>query len=147
MQKALLQSMFFTFSESLNHLDNKSRLEENYENQLACYSRLFDLGGDDDEARRSLICARCLISATRSLLYNGYLSENVSAIRRELDSLSPVFSGKQMTKKDLAALIDKRISHLTPKKSDEMVDAVLFMCISMAPKSYSEEKSLDRKVL
>lgn len=147
MQKALLQSMFFTFSESLNHLNNKSKLEANYEKQLACYSRLFDLGGEDDEARRFLICARCLISATRSLLYNGYLSENVSAIRCELDSLSPVFSGKQMTKEDLAALIDKRISRLTPKKSDEMVDAVLFMCISMAPKNYSEEKSLDRKVL
>ncbi len=147
MQKFLLQSMFFTFSESLDHLEDRSKLEENYEKQLNYYSRLFESGSDDDEEKRSLICARCLISATRSLLYKGYLSENVSAIRHELDCLSPVFSGKQMTKKALTSLIDNRISRLTPKKSDEMVDAVLFMCISMAPKYYSEEKSLDRKIL
>lgn len=147
MQSTLLKDMFFTFSESLNAPENKKQLLKNYEKQLESYSKLFEKGSDDDEARRALICARCLISATRSLLYGGYLSENIPAIKSELEFLSPVFSGKQMTKKDLSTLIDKRISRLTTKKSDEMVDAVLFMCISMAPKSYSEEKSLDPTVL
>lgn len=144
MQKALLKDMFFTFAESLRSPDNKKSLSKNYERQLESYSRLFTLSADDEEARRRLICARCLISATRSLLYGGYLSENIPAIKSEVDKLAPVFSGKQMTKKAIGELIDRRISRLTPKKSDEMVDAVLFMCISLAPKSFSEENSIDR---
>ncbi len=143
MQRTLLKNMFFTFEESLNFPENKKLLLKNYEKQLESYSKLFEAGGDNEGQRRNLICARCLASATRSLLSGGYLSENIPTVKGELERLSPIFSGKQMTKKDIAELVDARISRLASKKSDEMTDAVLFMCISMATKSYTEEKSLD----
>ena len=150
MQEDLLQDMFYTFSDSLNALSSKKRLQQNYEKQLDSYSKLFekDRCAENEETRTQLICARCLISATRSLLCGGYLNENIPTIKQELNFLLPLFSGKRMTKTDLSNLIDNRILRLTPKKSDEMVDAVLFMYISMAPhKTQTEEKSLERSVL
>ena len=143
MQRSLLKNMFLTFEESLNSPENKNLLSQNYEKQLQNYSRLFDEGGDDELARSQLICARCLASATRSLLLGGYLSENIPDIKTEISRLSPVFSGARMTKKYLSELIDERISRLAGKKSDEMTDAVLFMCISLANKSNAEENCLD----
>ncbi len=143
MQRALLKNMFLTFEESLNFPENKRLLLQNYEKQLQSYSKLFDKGGESEAERRSLICARCLASATRSLLSGGYLIENIPAVKGEISRLSPVFRGERMTKKDIAKLIDERINRLADKKSDEMTDAVLFMCISLANKSYAEENCLD----
>ncbi len=143
MQRTLLRNMFLTFEESLNFTENKKLLTQNYEKQLKSYAKLFDESGEGEAQRRNLICARCLASATRSLLSGGYLSENIPTVKNEISRLSPVFRGERMAKKDIAALIDERINRLASKKSDEMTDAVLFMCISLSNKSHAEEKSLD----
>ena len=144
MQAALLKNMFLTFEESLNFPENKDLLLKNYEKQMQSYSRLFESVDESEETRKSLICARCLASATRSLVSGGYLNENIPAVKSEIISLSPVFCGERMTKKAIATIIDERINRLASKKSDEMTDAVLFMCISLGGKSHAEDKGLDR---
>ena len=148
MQEALLQSMFFTFSGCLDCLDNKAELERNYQKQLECYSAIFESNRcDDDDAMSMLICARCLISATRSLLCGGYLSENIQTIKKEVAQLSPIFNSKRLSKSDVSKIVNNRISSLAPKKSDEMIDAVLFMCFSLSAKNHTEEKRIESCVL
>lgn len=149
-QNNLLEHMFFTFSDSLSNRQSGRILQKNYEKQIDSYAKLFKEAeiSDDEEHKRRIICARCLISATRSLLYKGYCDENIPTVRQELNFLKPIFSGKRMTAADLSSLIDRRIDRLVPKKSDEMVDAILFMYISLAPpKKKAEERDLERSVL
>lgn len=146
----LLKQMFQTFSDSFLNRESGRVLSKNYERQIDSYSKLFKAAEslDDEEAKRQLICARCLISATRSLLYKGYCDENIPAIEKELSFLKPIFSGRRMTAADLSLLVDRRINSLVPKKSDEMVDAILFMYISLAPpKTQNEERELERSLL
>ena len=143
MQRALLRNMFTTFEESLNFPENKKLLSQNYEKQMQNYAKLFDESGESEAELQNLVCARCLASATRSLAFGGYLLENIPAVKSEISRLSPVFRGERMTKKDVSSLIEERINRLTCKKSDEMTDAILFMCISLGGKSHAEENSLD----
>ena len=132
-QNKLLNYMFFTFSDSLKHLNSQTKLLQNYEKQLNSYSRLFSfIKEENDEQKRLLICARCLISATRSLVSKGYKNENIAKVLNELNYLGPIFNGKRMSSVDLNKLIDRRISKLMPSKSDEMIDSVLFMYFSLS---------------
>ena len=134
-QSKLLEHMFITFSDSLSNRQSGRILQKNYEKQIDSYSKLFKEADSipEEEQKRNLICARCLISATRSLLYQGYCDENILAVKQELDYLKPIFSGKRMSSSELRGLIDRRIDRLVPRKSDQMVDAILFMYVSLFP--------------
>lgn len=137
MQKsALLEEMFTTFSDSFQNRQSEKILIKNYQKQKQSYKRVFDLC-EGEQGRNSLVCARCLISATRSLLYKDF-SESDERLYSELLLLKPLFGSSRLKKAELSRFIESRINAVTEMKSDAMTDAVLFMYLSLLPREERE---------
>ncbi|MEE1279227.1 MAG: hypothetical protein UHH95_00155 [Oscillospiraceae bacterium] len=132
-QTRLLQNMFLKLSESLQN--EKPPLYKNYEQQLALYEELFEApAASAAERERALISARCIIALSRSLVGN-VPDESLDAAKRELEILKPLFTQtkRQPEKSKIKELVMQRIDILSPSRSDEIVDAVLFLYLSLVP--------------
>lgn len=134
-QTQLLQNMFLRLSESLSK--ETPPLQQNYQQQLALYKELFNTPASSAaERERALISARCIIALSRSLVGN-VPSDSLSAAKRELEILKPIFLKQKtrLNKNEIRELVEKRIDILSPGCSDEIVDAVLFLYLSLVPVS------------
>ncbi len=143
-QIELLQHMFWELSQSLETNGSQSVLQTNYEHQLACYEKLFDAPAACERDReRGLVCGRCLIALSRSLLSSGHTDESLGRAKRELCHLKPLFAkDKQPEKTKLKRLVEQRISSLSPQRSDEISDAMLFLYLSLVPTVKGKEEEL-----
>ncbi len=132
-QTQLLQNMFLKLSDSLQN--EKPPLQQNYEQQLALYEELFNTPAATAlERERALISARCIIALSRSLV-GSVPNESLNAAKRELEILKPLFTQakRQPEKSKIRELVLQRIDVLSPSRSDEIVDAVLFLYLSLVP--------------
>ncbi len=134
-QTQLLRNMFLKLSESLSN--EEPPLQQNYQQQLSLYEQLFNAPSSSAaERERTLISARCIIALSRSLVGN-VPSDSLSAAKRELEILKPIFLKQKtrLNKNEIRELVEKRIDILSPGCSDEIVDAVLFLYLSLVPMS------------
>ena len=127
-QNKVLENMFTSLSEALSENEKSAFLTANYEHQCALYERLIDMS----ESENDLVCGRCLIALSRSLAAEKIPKESVTAAKNELRILKPLFSKTaHLSKKQIEKLVRSRIESLTSASSDEVIDAFLFLYLSL----------------
>lgn len=131
-QNKILEKMLYTFIRCAENAGDRESLIENYEMQKARYQSLFEFGEEN-----LLVCARCILSATRSLL--GSEGKGDESVKGELKFLKPLVLCKN-NKNAFRGIINRRIERLKSENSDNISDAILFMYISLA-KTYKGERS------
>ncbi len=130
-QAKLLSSMFSKLSDSLE--SDRPVFYKNYEQQLKLYEQLFEAPFTSAaERERSLISARCIIALSRSLT-GEVCKQSLDAVKSEIEILKPFFNGNKIDgeKDRIKAAVQRRIAALSPICSDEMLDAVLFLYLSL----------------
>ena len=134
-QTDVLKNMFSKLFNSLDATREKNTFYENYEYQCELYEKLFDAPEGDMERERGLVCGRCIIALSRSLVGSNLSFESIEDAKRELEILKPLFMDESRIgeKQKIKSLVRKRIEFLSPRSSDEIADAVLFLYLSLAP--------------
>lgn len=137
-QNKTLENMLCTFIECAENSNNDTLISKNYEMQKIRYQALFESGEEN-----LLVCARCILSATRALLYSDSSSDE--SLKEEIRFLRPlVLERKNRTQ--IKKTIIRRIEILKTENSDNISDALLFMYIALA-NNVVKEKSLERNLL
>lgn len=135
-QTEVLRSMFLRLSDSLDKRNGRISLYQNYEYQCALYEKLFDApAAEEMERERGLVCGRCMIALSRSLIAKEISGDSIAAAKRELEIIRPLFlhGSKNSEKQKIKNIVKERIDALSPRCSDEIVDAVLFLYLSLVP--------------
>lgn len=137
-QNKTLENMLCTFIECAENSNNDTLISKNYEIQKIRYQALFESAEEN-----LLVCARCILSATRALLYSDSSSDE--SLKEEIRFLRPlVLERKNRTQ--IKKTIIRRIEILKTENSDNISDALLFMYIALA-NNVVKEKSLERNLL
>ncbi len=127
-QNKVLKSMFGELSGALAQESKTTAFTKNYEHQCALYERLLE--GSQSES--DLVCGRCLIALSRSLAAQETKKESILSAKNEVNILNEVFSeGTKPSKKQIESLVRSRIETLSGTPSDEVIDAVLFLYLSL----------------
>ena len=143
MPQRILENMFLTFISCVENVGNRALLVRNYERQRENYRLLFSFSeGEGDE--ESLVCARCIISATRSLFYDE--CSDINRIKGDIEFLKPFFRSERKKSSEIIPSLNARMQKLTRTGSDSVSDAVLFMYISLINED-AKEKTLERNLL
>lgn len=98
---------------------------ENYNKQLMLYRKLISESDGTDE--REMICARCLLSLSRSMLLGNHSEKSVNCAKNELSFLCKTIDKKNVYSKEIKDMISERINSLSQIESDELVDSVIFV--------------------
>lgn len=127
-QNKVLSSMFAELMSALEQKERAASLMENYEHQCVLYERLIDSAQKEKE----LVCGRCLIALSRSLASEEIRAESISAVKNEIEIINDIYSNRcKTTKKQIEGIVHSRIEMLTGADSDEVIDAVLFLYLSL----------------
>lgn len=137
-QNKTLENMLCTFIECAENSNNDTLISKNYEMQKIRYQALFESGEEN-----LLVCARCILSATRALLYSDSSSDE--SLKEEIRFLRPLVL-EQKNRTQIKKTIIRRIEILKTENSDNISDALLFMYIALA-NNVVKEKSLERNLL
>lgn len=137
-QNKTLENMLCTFIECAENSNNDTLISKNYEMQKIRYQALFESGEEN-----LLVCARCILSATRALLYSDNSSDE--SLKEEIRFLRPLVL-EQKNRTQIKKTIIRRIEILKTENSDNISDALLFMYIALA-NNVVKEKSLERNLL
>ncbi len=126
-QNTALKTMFNTLYTSVYKSEDTALLLKNYETQKKSYNTLLK----SKQQEECFVLARCLISATRSLIYVQNTENAISTVKTELKRLAPVFyEPKMLTKTDFTNIIESGIKNLTSAQNENIVDEVLFVYMS-----------------
>lgn len=137
-QNKTLENMLCTFIECAENSNNDTLISKNYEMQKIRYQALFESGEEN-----LLVCARCILSATRALLYSDSSSDE--SLKEEIRFLRPLVLERK-NRAQIKKTIIRRIETLKTENSDNISDALLFMYIALA-NNVVKEKSLERNLL
>jgi len=140
MPETILENMFLTFISCVENMGDRALLVRNYERQRENYRLIFS-DGDNESNEQRLVCARCIISATRSLFYDEY--SDITRIKGDIEFLKPFFKSERKKTSEFEPILNARMQKLTKMGSDSVSDAVLFMYISLMSQD-AKEKSLER---
>ena len=126
-QNTALKTMFNTLYTSVYKSEDTALLLKNYETQKKSYDTLLK----SKQQEEYFVLARCLISATRSLIYAQNTQNAISTAKVELERLAPIFyEPKMLTKTDFTNIIESGIKNLTSAQNENIVDEVLFVYMS-----------------
>ena len=124
----VLKSMLSELSNALSKSGKHSGFSANYENQCALYERLTS----SEQSESDLICGRCLIALSRSLAAEEIKKDSISTVKNEVEILKNVFrEGSKSTRGQIEDLVRSRIETLSCAPSDEVIDAILFLYLSL----------------
>ena len=120
--------MLTSLSDALSKPSMPAILIKNYERQCALYKKLLE----ENQSEGDLVCGRCLIALSRSLASEETKNDSIQTVKNEVDILKKVFNeGAKPNKKQIESLVKARVEMLSTSPSDEVVDAVLFLYLSL----------------
>lgn len=127
-QNRILKNMLTSLSDALSKPSMPAILIKNYERQCALYKKLLE----ENQSEGDLVCGRCLIALSRSLASEETKNDSIQTVKNEVDILKRVFNeGAKPNKKQIESLVKARVEMLSTSPSDEVVDAVLFLYLSL----------------
>ncbi len=130
--RALLTQMYKNLSESLSCDALPEERCKNYESQLRFYDKIFSMESQGEEREKVLVCARCFLSISRSVMENRYTPERLLQAKKELSYLEPIFeNGRGTIRAKIRKTAQERINRLSRNDPDEMADSVLFLYLSL----------------
>lgn len=130
--RALLTQMYKNLSDSLSKDADLESRQKNHQKQLDFYDKLFSLEAQNEDREKMLVCARCIISISRSIAQDIHSAPSIEKTKKELMCLEDIFvQNKGRLGRQIRSTVQERINKLSQNSPDEMSDSILFLYLSL----------------
>ena len=127
MENVIVRKMIKSLDISAKKGETEKR-DENYNKQVMLYRKLISEEGGNE---RETVCARCLLSLSRSLFLGKHSEDSLNSAKNEISFLCKTIEEKNTYSGEIKEIISERIKSLSQRESDELVDSVLFVYHSL----------------